>query len=84
MNRIAVEPSLTSIQHFLSQRGYQVETLQSSQLQNRTQPAYAAIVISGIDENVMGIQNIVQDCPVINANGLTPEEVYERLKRLPQ
>lgn len=84
MARIAIEQALTPIQEYLSQRGYQVEVLDSSKIQNESQSNYSAVVISGSDENVMGIQQIAQNCPVINAEGLTPEEVYERLQRLPQ
>ncbi|MBA4495139.1 YkuS family protein [Paenactinomyces guangxiensis] len=83
MNRIAVEPNLSPIREFLSQQGYQVEPLDASNIQN-AQNNYSAIVISGMDVNLMGMQDIVQNCPVINAHGLTPEQVHERLQQLPQ
>ncbi|SEN29780.1 YkuS family protein [Lihuaxuella thermophila] len=84
MTRIAVEESLTPVQEYLSRQGYQVETVDASTLNNQAQANYSAIVISGADQNIMGIQNVVQNCPVINAHGLTPEEVHQRLQQLPR
>jgi hypothetical protein len=84
MQRIAVESGLTPISEYLSSRGYQVEPLNASRLRQGGSDPYAAIVISGQDQNLMDIQDRVQDCPVINSRGLTPEEVHDRLRRLPQ
>jgi Uncharacterised protein family (UPF0180) len=84
LQRIAVESGLTPISEYLSSRGYQVEPLDASRFQQGGGNPYAAIVISGQDQDLTGIQERVQDCPVINARGLTPEEVHDRLRRLPQ
>ncbi|WP_044640062.1 YkuS family protein [Risungbinella massiliensis] len=82
MPRVAVEANLSTFQNYLSQQGYQVDSLDASNMNQGAQSNYTAIVISGMDQNLMGIENIVQNCPVINADGLTPEEVYQRLQNL--
>lgn len=84
MSRIAIEANLSPYQEYLSRQGYQVDTLDASNIKQGAQNNYSAIVISGMDQNLMGIQNVVQNCPVINASGLTPEQVHERLRQLPQ
>lgn len=84
MTRIAVEQNLTPIREYLSEQGYEVEALDSTRLNIGAQNNYAAIVISGVDQNLAGIQNVVQNCPVINADGLTPQEVHQRLQQLPR
>jgi Uncharacterised protein family (UPF0180) len=83
MKRVAIEASLTPIQEYLSQRGVQCETLEGTNANVATQNQYTAIVISGVDQNMMGMQDVVHNCPVINAKGLTPEEVYQRLQNIP-
>ena len=39
-----------------------------------------AAVISGGDKDVMGIQTVAQDVPVIDARGMRPEEVLQALE----
>ncbi|TCS96569.1 YkuS family protein [Hazenella coriacea] len=83
MYRIAIEPSLTPIKEYLAQKGYQCDLLENTN-ENLTQGTYKAVVVTGGDINLMGMQNIEFACPVINAEGLTPEQVYDRLQSIPQ
>ena len=80
MKRVAVEAGLSPVRDYLSQRGFQVEEYLAESLQN--QGNYAAIVISGQDQNLMGMQDQVENCPVISASGLTPEEVCRRIEQI--
>ncbi|BCJ87492.1 YkuS family protein [Effusibacillus dendaii] len=80
MNRIAVEANLSPVHEYLKNQGCQVDTLDADHLGANNQ--YSAIVISGTDQNLMGIQNVAQNCPVINASGLSPQQVYERIQQL--
>ncbi|MFO7262583.1 MAG: hypothetical protein A6D91_08405 [Bacillaceae bacterium G1] len=73
--RIAVESRLTPIRQHLQQNGYEVVDLDSEQITECD-----CCVISGSDENVMGMQDIEIDAPVINAHGLTPEEVQQHIE----
>lgn len=73
--RIAVEGRLTPIRQHLQQNGYEVVDLNSDQAAQCD-----CCVISGDDENVMGMQAIETEAPVINAHGLTPEEVQQQIE----
>lgn len=73
MPRIAVEDSLQQLKDFLQNKGYDVTDL------NQTANQVDAIVISGQDKNVMGMQDVTTKAPVIDASGLTAEEVYQQL-----
>jgi hypothetical protein len=79
MKRVAVEAGLSPIREYLSSQGYQVEEFSA----NTNAENLNAIIISGQDDNMMGMQDIQQSCPVINAEGMTPEEVARRLEQLP-
>lgn len=83
MNRIAIEPTLTPIKEYLAQKGYQCDPLENTSA-NQAQGSYKAIIVSGQDVNFMGMQTVEHACPVINAEGLTPEQVYDRLQSIPQ
>lgn len=74
--RIAVEEQLTPIKDYLKVKGYEVVQLGPNVEAD-------AVVVSGQNENLMNIQNIEALGPVINAEGMTPEEVYEELQRRP-
>lgn len=73
--RIAIEQTLGPIKDYLANNGYEVLDLN----QRAGQIDADAIIISGQDNNVMGMQDITTTVPVINAKGLTPQEVNREL-----
>ena len=76
--KVAIEPNLSPIQEYLSRQGYNCVTLNGTMTNVQ---GIDAIVISGADKNVMGIQDVAVNCPVINAEGMTPEQVANRLQQ---
>ncbi|MGZ4031039.1 MAG: YkuS family protein [Tumebacillaceae bacterium] len=78
--KVAVEANLSNIRNYLSQQGYDCVQLN----EQSAGAACDAIVISGADQNLMGIQDATTKVPVINAHGLTPQEVAERLQQQQQ
>nr|WP_263326134.1 YkuS family protein [Neobacillus sp. Marseille-Q6967] len=75
MARVGVEQSLTDIQQALRDKGYDVvELKQESDAQNCD-----CCVITGLDSNVMGMADTVTKAPVIEANGLSADEVCQRV-----
>ncbi|MBS4023335.1 MAG: YkuS family protein [Dethiobacter sp.] len=70
---IAVEAGLTPVREILKRKGYQVVDLNSGVVVD-------AAVISGMDENVMDMQDMQIDAPVINASGITPEAVLREVE----
>ncbi|WP_408010803.1 YkuS family protein [Pseudalkalibacillus sp. A8] len=75
MPRIGVEQSLTDVQEALQSKGYEVKQLQ----QEQDAEDCDCCVITGQDQNVMGIQNTVTQGSVINAHGYTADEICQQV-----
>jgi hypothetical protein len=78
---VAVEPNLSTVRDYLSNQGYNVVDWDAS---NASGQGLNAIVISGSDKNVMGVQEATMTAPVINAEGMTPEDIAKRIQQSPQ
>ncbi|MDM5154017.1 YkuS family protein [Bacillus sp. DX1.1] len=76
MAKIGVENSLTDVQQALQQKGYEIISLQS---ENDAQGCDCCVV-TGLDSNVMGIQNAELKGSVIEASGLTTDEICQRVE----
>ncbi|MFD7520717.1 YkuS family protein [Paenibacillus chitinolyticus] len=74
MSKIAVEDSLSSVKQALQSSGYEVTSL------NQANGA-SCVVISGLDQNVMGFADATTSASVINAHGLTDEEIVQEVGR---
>lgn len=76
MKKVAVEKSLGNVKSYLSNQGYNVADLESakSSLQN-----FDAVVVSGQNSNLLGMQNTSTKASVVNASGMSPEDVYNQL-----
>lgn len=73
---VAVEEGLTPVKEYLSSKGYDVVTASQNNLDS-----CAAIVVTGLDSNVMGIEDTTTKAPVIRAHGMSPEEVYKAVEQ---
>jgi hypothetical protein len=69
---IAVEDSLTPIKQTLQDRGYNVTRMGD--------PKIDAIIVSGIDDDFMGMEDVMYNVPVINAQGKSAEDVVTELE----
>jgi hypothetical protein len=74
---IAVEKNLSRIFDALETEGYDVVVLD-----NVAVDSVDAIVLSGADSNLMNMQDIATNVPVINAAGKSVEDVLGELERL--
>ncbi|WP_093793722.1 YkuS family protein [Sporomusa acidovorans] len=73
--KVAVEDNLSSIKQALEKRGYTVVSPKNAE-------NVMACVVMGMDNNLMDIQNTVTKAPVIDAAGMTPEQVVSRIESL--
>ncbi|WP_066634164.1 YkuS family protein [Desulfolucanica intricata] len=71
---VAVEDGLTEIKETLQKEGYKVVTPSQAQ-------SAAVIVTTGLDNNVMNMQDITTKAPVVNASGKTTQEVFKEIKQ---
>lgn len=76
MKTIAVEKGLSNVVDYLSREGYTVEILSES-IDNNTSTLgrYDAIITADYNTDMLGIADTETKVPVINASGLTPEEI---------
>jgi hypothetical protein len=75
MARVGVEQSLTNISEALRERGHDVVELRSE----ADVQGCDCCVVSGIDSNVMGMQDASIQGSVIEANGLSADEVCRQI-----
>jgi len=82
--KIAVESSLTPVKDYLSRKGYQVECLDTGKKSSGNLQGYDAIVVSGMSTDLLGMENTKTKAVVINADGLSPEDVSKELESNPK
>ncbi|MBY0120399.1 YkuS family protein [Bacillus sp. S/N-304-OC-R1] len=76
MKKIAVEQSLTNVSEALREKGYDVVELKSAQDAENC----SACVVTGMDSNFMGMHDITTKAPVIEASGLSADEVCQEIE----
>ena len=79
-HKVAVENSLTPISEYLSKKGYSVDSVDFSKEYTRGMDLYDAVVVTGLNENFLGVEDTNTKAVVIDAKGLTAEQVYNRLE----
>ncbi|MGE5380590.1 MAG: YkuS family protein [Methylocystaceae bacterium] len=72
---IALDSGLTPVKNFLTQQGCQIININEARNQR-----VDAVVLSGMDKNIMGMEGIVIDAPVFSAEGMTPEEIWRDIQ----
>lgn len=75
MAKIGVEGSLTNVQQALQEKGYEVVQLQ----QESDAKNCDCCVVTGLDTNVMGMADTFTEGSVIEANGLSADEVCQEV-----
>lgn len=76
MKKVAVDEGLPSgLREMLKKEGYVVVSPYRGQNVD-------AIITTGLDNNVMNMQDIKDTAPVIDASGKTPEDIVRRLREI--
>lgn len=78
VRRIAVETGLDNVAAELRQRGFETVELQADSF---SWDNVQAAVVSGMDTNLMGIEDTAAVVPVISADGLSVDEVVDIIER---
>lgn len=76
--KIAIEPALSNVKDYLLSMGYKVESIDVNKEAGSLR-GYDAIVVNGLSTNFLGISNTRAKAAVINADGLTPEQVAQQI-----
>jgi galactitol-specific phosphotransferase system IIB component len=81
MGKIAIEPGLTPVQDYLKNQGYEVESVNLGRSNSVNLNSYDAFIITGQSSNFMGDEKTQTSAAVINATGMTPEDVLKALRQ---
>ena len=81
MQKIAVQKGLTPVKDYLTDHGYTVETVDLDAFSKAQNENYDAIVLTGMNKDFLGIEETATSAPVIDATGMTPEEIYEQIQQ---
>lgn len=82
MKKIGIEKGLTNVADYLTSEGYSIEILSESIDNNIPKlSSFDAIVTAGYNTDMLGISDTETKAPVVNAKGLTPQEVKDRLEQ---
>ncbi|MFD2445631.1 YkuS family protein [Bacillus sp. CGMCC 1.16607] len=76
MAKIGVEQSLTNIQEALREKGHEVVALKNES----DAKDCSCCVVTGLDSNMMGMHDTFTSGSVIDANGLSADEVCQQVE----
>lgn len=76
MEKIAVEKSLENIKSYLHNQGCNVTDLENNKSNSNE---FGVIVVSGQNSNLLGMQDTNTKAAVINAKGMSPQDVYKQV-----
>lgn len=82
MKKVAVQKGLSPIKDYLSEEGYNVK-----EFSNRKKNAgnflnkYDSVVVTGENQNIMGVENTISSTTIIDASGMTGEEVKRQIEK---
>lgn len=83
--KVGIEQNLNNVIRHLEDNDMQVEILNDWNKESvRAINKYDAVVVSGTDINLMGMQDTIGKTRVINASGMSPEEVYREIISRPK
>lgn len=78
--KVAVEQNLTPVRDFLSGKGYSVDTVDMNQEFSKGMDEYDAVVVTGMNKDFLGVEDVNTRAVMIDAKGLTAEQVYEEIE----
>lgn len=78
--KVAIEPGLTPVRDYLSNKGYRVETVDFSKEHTKQMDKYDAFIVTGMNNNFLGVNDTNTRAVVIDASGMTAEQVFHELQ----
>ena len=78
--RVGIENALGNVREYLDEKGYEVVQIDPHSKSGIELKNCDSYVISGMDQNLMGITEIEAEAPVINAKGMSPEQVLRQIE----
>lgn len=80
MKKVGIEASLSNVKRYLEDRDCIVEVLdQKNKESRRALDRFDAVVVTGLDSNLMGMEDTMTNTRIINAEGKTENEIYNEI-----
>lgn len=81
--KVAVERNLQNVRQYFESQGYKVDIFDGPQIYNiKGNYNYDAIIVAGGNKDFLGIQDAESKTPVIDATGMTAQDIYNRVTKL--
>ena len=82
MKKIAVQKGLGEVKDYLNGEGYTVKEFDNSKKNaGHFLDRYDVVIVTGENQNIMGVQETISSTPIIDATGMTGEEIKEQIER---
>jgi len=78
--KVAIEKGLENVKDLFTNEGYIVDVIDANQADKISRNDYEAIIVSGGSINFLGNETTSTSSPVINAEGLSAQEIYNMVK----
>lgn len=77
--RIAVEKDLNQVRDYLQAKGFVTESINYGEYTNKITDRFDAYVVTGMDRNFLGVSDTQTSAIVIDATGMSPQQIYNEL-----
>jgi hypothetical protein len=78
--KVAVEKNLQNVKEYFEHKNFQVDVFSDYEFNTIGHVTkYDAIIISGGKQNYPDFGKCYDDTPVINSQGMTPEDIYNKI-----
>ena len=74
---IALDQGLTPVKNYLSEQGCKIINIDQAKHQR-----VDAVVLSGMEKDLLGMEDVIVDAPVFSAEGMTPEEIWRDIQQI--
>jgi galactitol-specific phosphotransferase system IIB component len=82
MKNIAVQKGLKHVSEHLTNAGYKVFEFDTRQKASKDfLDGFDAVVMTGMNDNIMGIEDTNTKVPFVEARGMTPQEIQQTIER---
>lgn len=80
MKKVGIEGTLDNVKRYLEGKDCTVEVLDEKNKESRRAlDRFDAVIVTGADSNFMGMEDVMTDTRVINAQGKTEDEIYNEV-----
>ena len=79
--KIAVEPDLKPVKELLSKKGYEVHDIDYSVEFSNEVNNFDGLVVTGLNSNYLGAHNTNTKSTVVDAAGMSAEQIYHELQQ---